>query len=114
MLSASPWVEGLAIFGGIITTAALVVGIVNRWIVQPMRRLDDERNEAAAKQVMAPIERQLAAIATTIDLVRAEVTYNGGKSLKDSVRRIEHRLDRLEGAFAEHDRTTERLDPSDT
>jgi hypothetical protein len=73
-----------------------IVGVVQRWIVQPMSR-----------SLRDTIREELGPISGRVEDIAREVTYNGGASLKDAVRRIETRQDRLEGTVDTLLRVTE-------
>ena len=64
-----------------------IVGIVQRWIIAPMGR-----------SLRDTIREELGPISVRVEDIAREVTYNGGASIKDAVRRIETRQDRLEGS----------------
>lgn len=83
---------------GVIWTSAVVGGIAVMLRVAGTYILKPYARTRLAKQ-LAPLVDELATI-------RAEVTYNGGGSLKDAVRRTERRLDHMEGRMEEHDRWT--------
>jgi hypothetical protein len=68
------WVLLIAsLTGGVVT----IVGVVNRWLVAPL-----------ARSVEAKIEQHLEPVLDEIRVIRGEVSYNHGTSLKDKVRDV--------------------------
>jgi hypothetical protein len=59
------------------------------------------------------MSERLKPLQDELEVIRREVTYNSGSSLKDAVRRIEREQDIMKGRFEEHDRYTHRGDPDD-
>lgn len=90
------WTEWVLLLGSLVGAVVAVVGVVQRWIVQPMSR-----------SLRDTIREELGPISTRVEDIAREVTYNGGASLKDAVRRIETRQDRLEGTVDTLLRVTE-------
>ena len=80
------WTEWVLLLGSLVGAVVAVVGVVQRWVVQPMSR-----------SLRDTIREELGPISTRVEDIAREVTYNGGSSLKDAVRRIETRQDRMEG-----------------
>jgi len=80
------WTEYVLLIGSLIGAVVAMVGIVQRWVVQPLNR-----------GLRETIKEELSPISKRVEEIAREVTYNGGASLKDAVRRIENRQDRMEG-----------------
>jgi len=84
----------------IIWTAAVVGGVVamfrlaGAYILRPIQ-------DAAAERDAERLDKALAPLAEELRVIRSEVTYNGGASLKDAVRGIDLRLTRMEGRAEE-------------
>lgn len=101
MFALSPWLQTLgevaALVGILLGALVAMFRFAGTYILAPVNRRNAEQDLQRLNEALGPVHDELATI-------RNEVTYNGGKSLKDGVRRIDHRLTRLEGAFEEHDR----------
>lgn len=80
------WVEWVLLLGSLVGAVVAIVGIVQRWIIHPLGR-----------GLRETIKEELKPISDRVEDIAREVTYNGGSSLKDAVRRIEQRQDRMEG-----------------
>lgn len=60
------------------------------------------------------MSERLQPLQDELKVIRTEVTYNSGTSLKDAVRRIERQQDIMQGRFEEHDRFAHgKTDPDD-
>ena len=101
MIAISQWAQTI---GEVAALVALIVGalaatfrFLGTYILAPVSRRAAEQDQERLENALGPMRDELSTI-------REEVTYNGGASLKDGVRRIDRRLTRLEGAFDEHDR----------
>jgi hypothetical protein len=82
------WVEWVILLGSLVGAVVAIVGIVQRWVIQPFGR-----------GLRETIREELKPISEQVDGIAREVRYNGGSSLKDVVRRIEHRQDRLDASM---------------
>jgi hypothetical protein len=80
------WPEWLIYAGALVGSVVAIVGILRRWVVEPVGR-----------QLRDTIREELAPVQKRVDDIANEVQFNGGSSLKDAVRRIEHRQTRIEG-----------------
>lgn len=78
-------VEWVVLLGSVVAAIVAIVGIVQRWAISP-----------AARSLRETIREELAPLQTAVEDVRREVTYNGGTSLKDAVRRTEDRVTKVE------------------
>ena len=83
----------------IVTAIAVVFRLFGNYILKPYANAQATKDDDRLDAKLSPIVDEL----TT---VREEVTYNGGGSLKDAVRRLDNRLTRFEGRFDEHDKFT--------
>lgn len=80
------WTEYVLLIGSLVGAVVAIVGIVQRWVIHPLSR-----------SLRETIKEELSPISKRVEDIAREVTYNGGSSLKDAVRRIEQRQDRMEG-----------------
>jgi hypothetical protein len=80
---------------GVIGGIAIIFRFFGTYILHPY----SENQLDKFSERLKPLEDELA-------VIRTEVTYNSGASLKDAVRRIEREQDRMKGRFEEHDRFT--------
>lgn len=87
----STWSTAILALGSIVGSVAAVVRFFSHNIT---------------KHISTQLDLKLDPMADELATIRDEVTYNGGGSLKDAVRRTERRIDRLEGRFDEHDKFT--------
>lgn len=77
------WVLLIAsLTGGVVT----IVGVVNRWMIQPFTR-----------SVESKIDEHMKPVLEEVRVVRHEVTYNHGTSLKDKVRDLGTDLAHVKG-----------------
>lgn len=88
-------VWGAGVVGGI----GLLFRFAGTYILKPFARHQEEVRSDHLNEALSPLLSELGEI-------RAELTYNGGSSTKDAVRRIDNRLSRMEGRFEQHDRWT--------
>lgn len=96
----SGWVEWVLLLGSLVGAIVAIVGIIQRWVVHPLGR-----------SLRDTIREELAPISGRVEDIAREVSYNGGTSLKDAVRRIETRQDRLEGSLDAVLRLSENRNP---
>jgi len=68
-------VEWVLLVASLTGAVVAIVGVINRWVVAPLSR-----------SVESKIEQHLEPVLDEIRLVRGEVSYNHGTSLKDKVR----------------------------
>ena len=77
------WVLLIAsLTGGVVT----IVGVLNRWMVQPFTR-----------SIETKIDEHMKPVVDEVRVVRQEVTYNHGTSLKDKVRDLGTDLANVKG-----------------
>lgn len=87
------WVAGVV--GGI----GVLFRFMGTYILAPYARSQSQRMADQLDGKLEPLMDELGTI-------RSELQYNGGRTTKDAVRRIDERLTRMEGRFEEHDRFT--------
>lgn len=87
--------------GELIIWAAAVVGgvvavfrVAGTYILRPIHDANAERDAERLHAALAPLAEELK-------IIRGEVTYNGGGSLKDAVRNLDRRVVRIEGRMEE-------------
>lgn len=98
------WIEWLMLAVTFVGALGAAVAVINRWVVAPLeRRRDEERRERVA-ETEAIVADATGPINDKLDQIVREVSYNGGASLKDAVRRIDDRVTRMEGRLDERDR----------
>jgi hypothetical protein len=79
-------VWGAGVVGAIVT----VFRLFGVYILAPYARSQEKKDDDRLERAISPLRDELAE-------VRGELSYNGGASTKDAVRRIDRRLTRLEG-----------------
>lgn len=94
-------VWGAGVVGGI----GLLFRFAGTYILKPFARHQEEVRSEHLSAALSPLLDELGEI-------RAELTYNGGSSTKDAVRRIDNRLTRMEGRFEQVDRWSRHADAS--
>jgi hypothetical protein len=107
----TPLAVAWAVVGGIATLGAAVGALVaaGRWLRAQWKPigefLEDWRGEPGRPGVIDArpgVMQRLSALEATTRTIQAEVTHNGGGSLKDAVRRIDERTRRDGEMFGEH------------
>lgn len=88
------WVMLIVTF---VSALGAAVAVINRWLVAPQERRRLNETKSIVAEATGPINDKL-------DQVVSEVTYNGGGSLKDAVKRTEMGLVELRARFEEHDK----------
>ena len=103
------WFAAAAAFVGAVGSA---VAVLRRWIIDPMERRHEVERAERAEEVRRLVAETVAPINDKLDRVVAEVTFNGGSSLKDAVRRIDIRLTRVEARLEERENRDRKRDES--
>lgn len=89
--------QGVLLGTSVVLAIAAIFRLFGTAILAPYARKQDGKDDRRIADALKPLSDEL-------QVIRSEVTYNSGKSLKDAVRRIDHRLTRIEGRIEEHDR----------
>lgn len=82
--------EAVVWAAGVVGAIVTVFRLFGTYILAPYARSQEEKDDARLARAIGPLRDELAE-------VRAELSYNGGSTTKDAVRRIDRRLTRLEG-----------------
>ena len=93
------WSNGVLALGVVVGSIAAVVRFFSRTVTRAIKDQLDVKLDPMAEELVT---------------IRGELSYNGGQSTKDAVRRIDKRLTRMEGAFIEHDRLAHEVDEGTT
>lgn len=113
-------VAALAVIGGLLKVP--LIGGLLRWlwrtvVVTPLEAWHGDRIAQHTEPLVASVARLDERLCAFAAETRAELTTNGGKSLKDAarrsasgVRRVERRIGRIEDQLASHVATHERGD----
>lgn len=91
---------------GVVGAIVAVFRLFGTYILSPYAKNQDRKDDERIERAIQPLRDE-------IGLVRYEVQYNDGGSLKDAVRRTDRRLIRLEARFEEHDSWTHKAHASD-
>lgn len=104
------WAEWSMLAVTFVGALGTAVAVINHWVVAPLeRRRDEERRERVA-ETRGIVDQATEPIKAKLDQIVREVSYDGGASLKDAVRRIDERVTRMEGRLDEHDRGAHGLE----
>lgn len=96
------WTEWLLRAAAVVGGLAVIMRTFGTYVVNPMQKREAERTEEMFTKHLSPLTK-------SIEEIKNEVTFNGGESLKDAVRRLERGQHRIQGKLGVEDyyRTTD-------